>query len=1469
MLRTVLMAAIVLLSSFIFTFPEEGLSLPGTSHDTISIDGDEDLVQTAFLEGWNGTGAVDDPFVIEGLEIEGGQDISCIELFNISYSVFIRNCSVTNSTETGLVWDNGGLHLRNTSDIRIENLTASYCDIGILVENSREIIIDESLFNKNYMGIYSSSSENITLHESVSIDSDYGITSNHCNGFSVMECSISLASRGMDFEGTSNTTVDSTNFTRCQTGIFYEGDRYTSDLTVMRNNFTQIFQNGIEINVVYQGVIRNNRFRNITQYSIKSYWINYNLSIHDNLVFNSGISVYNGNEDSKWDIRTWIHNNTITGSYIHGIYMESNVEVRDNDINGTIIGIYAGSQGFGYNNIMKGNTVSNCTQVGIKAGNFDLIEENNVKDCGEGMILEGDNNTVKYNLVQNCSGNGLSINGNYGRFEENVICGNLKNGIDLDMSWNLYLIKNHIYENGEHGIKSSYCANIVYEGSQIHDNGGMGMNTLDSRKMTLRNVSSSFNEMVNLNLRCYEEIIADGLEVYSSETGAFFMSTMDVRVTNSSFFDLETGIEFYQFGSLNMSYNSFDGCGIYFSDSDQLEELNVDYVSLGDTNKINGRTIYLLDEGYTNSKVPYDAGQLFIKGLDGIEAENLDLSDATVGITAVGSTELSVTNCSLDGNSMGILAVDCIDLYCGGSSFINAGTGIEIYNTTGIILEKNTFARGRGRGAYVSNNSFYCTVRNNLFFGSEGVTSYAIESLANDTVVHGNHFVYNRGTGDEYVAYLTQAVDPLGIVNWSGNYWRDHHYPDMNGDGIVDSPYYLEPHYQTNDTFPLANSFLFDPPPMELKVKVDPPRAILTWEKPDINNLAEVTGFFIYRREWPGNLELLDKVSSDVTAYIDLNVTAGREYRYSISMSNNFFEGDRSNEIMATFQEELPLLEILDPMEGNVTGSDNMLVKWDVDNTSRVERYEVRIDLEEWIDVGTASQYRFINLTEGNHFVRVKAVAKTGGEVVEQVGFLVDRGAPTIRILNPSEGDILANNFTTAIWTATDDLSEVDDFLVSIDFGEVYSISGSNQINLLNLTEGYHTLNVTGFDEGGNRNTDEIVFRVDTIEPSIRMIGPEEGLVTASRNVEVRWEAYDIGSGIDLFQVRLDDQEWYDLSPETFSRSFFQLDDGWHNVRILARDLAGNTNTTNVSFTVDATPPDLIIDSPRKGSHVSQAPVSVTWTVLDAVTGVDRIEYKDNTSEWKEVQTDRISLTGLEEKTYTISIRAFDGVGNVAEESTTFTVDRTSPEILGYGPTGTDEPLNEPVYVSFSERMNTATPRFLIQGVNGNLVWKGDRAVFEPERRLEPGRTYNVSVSGTDLAGNALEPLEWTFTTTIFGKVRGMVVNDKGNSIDEAEIRIGDIVAESRPDGGFFLELENGNYSLKINKDGYETKTLAINITAGEINDLGDIVMEKEKKEGINLLAVILVPVALILMVVLVVIFGNIWKQSRRTDFEE
>ncbi len=185
-------------------------------------------------------------------------------------------------------------------------------------------------------------------------------------------------------------------------------------------------------------------------------------------------------------------------------------------------------------------------------------------------------------------------------------------------------------------------------------------------------------------------------------------------------------------------------------------------------------------------------------------------------------------------------------------------------------------------------------------------------------------------------------------------------------------------------------------------------------------------------------------------------------------------------------------------------------------------------------------------------------------------GTPADATSPAVSISFPSPGASLATSNVMVSWSASDEdsgLAYVEDMLD--DDAPVWLSSTASSYIFSDVEDDSHTVTVAAFDLAGNSQVASVDFVVDTAPPTVSMSSPSEDAIVTSSSVEVAWAATDEISGIDHFEVSLDDGTPVVLSGTASGHTLSDVSDGSHTVTVTAFDRAGNSFTVSVDFTVD------------------------------------------------------------------------------------------------------------------------------------------------------------------------------------------------------------------------------------------------------------------------------------------------------------
>ncbi len=440
-------------------------------------------------------------------------------------------------------------------------------------------------------------------------------------------------------------------------------------------------------------------------------------------------------------------------------------------------------------------------------------------------------------------------------------------------------------------------------------------------------------------------------------------------------------------------------------------------------------------------------------------------------------------------------------------------------------------------------------------------------------------------------------------------------------------------------------------------------------------------------------------------------------------------------------------------------------------------------------------------LSDGKYFVRAIARDNAGNTgVSDLVDFYIDTTAPTMTISTPVAGAVY-RSLTQASGTATDDgpgIAEIRVRLLRYADNTYWNntawttaivdvaAGGTNNWawTLPPLVDGAYGFQTIARDFVGNvRISDVVNFSIDATAPTLAISQPANNSVLTAVPV-IAGTAGDAASGVRevLWQLQRSDASFWNGSAWTPAAINFPasgtdnwtlglpaLEDGTYNVRVFARDGAGNDSVVaTTTFSIDRTAPAVTVVSPANNSTLP-AWKAISGNVVDNLVGAQRVDLYLrrlldgaywNGSSWVggvaalsttiqgNVWSYGGSLPPAVTGTYDVKALAFDGIGNSATSSTNmFKIilppppDRTNPVI-------TIASMPDP-YLSYLTRLSAlfglardtgsgiARVEVVLQRDSDKLFWSGRAwgrtSVRLPARYLGPRWEFSAVPTGANL----------------------------------------------------------------------------------------------------------------------------------------
>jgi uncharacterized cupin superfamily protein len=299
------------------------------------------------------------------------------------------------------------------------------------------------------------------------------------------------------------------------------------------------------------------------------------------------------------------------------------------------------------------------------------------------------------------------------------------------------------------------------------------------------------------------------------------------------------------------------------------------------------------------------------------------------------------------------------------------------------------------------------------------------------------------------------------------------------------------------------------------------------------------------------------------------------------------------------------------------------------------------------------------NLPDGGHVVSVLGGDTAGNWQSEAapttVSWVVDTVSPIVSL---SGLPASPTNSRTALITVGGDGVNFYQYKLG---GDAYGpeTETATKIDLSNLADGSQTITVKGRDLAGNwqQTPTTATWTIDTDAPIAVLSGAPVGSTNqTSASIAVS------GVGVAAYRAKLDSAEYGESTDPATPSVVSNLADGSHTVSVIARDDAGNwqTTPTTATWTVDTTAPTPVLSGVPAGL-VNVATATIT------VSDVAEYQYRLDDDAWnpKTAATSPILLADLGNGSHTLAVIGCDSLGNcqsqAAPVTATWTVDTQEP----------------------------------------------------------------------------------------------------------------------------------------------------------------------------------------------------------------
>ena len=205
------------------------------------------------------------------------------------------------------------------------------------------------------------------------------------------------------------------------------------------------------------------------------------------------------------------------------------------------------------------------------------------------------------------------------------------------------------------------------------------------------------------------------------------------------------------------------------------------------------------------------------------------------------------------------------------------------------------------------------------------------------------------------------------------------------------------------------------------------------------------------------------------------------------------------------------------------------------------------------------SPYNFEEIiAEGNYLLEVVAVGENGVEAKKSISFAIDKTAPIIQVVGVENGKHYNSNISPKV-TANEEANI--NLWISYEGSELAAYNSETLID-----EGNYIIKARALDKAGNESILEYKFTIDKTAPVITIDGIANGM-KYDKEVKAAIKSSEDGE----IKATINDNPY---NGEVI------IEDGEYIIKVVAKDLAGNTSEKSVKFSIKIADSGIIKPNP-------------------------------------------------------------------------------------------------------------------------------------------------------------------------------------------------------------------------------------------------------------------------------------------------